>query len=64
MKPDPTKVQAISEIPTTIVTKQVFVVYWEHLRELLKADVHFQWNSAAENALTSIKRILLTQPVL
>ena len=27
------------------------------LRELLKADVHFQQNSAAENALTSIKRI-------
>ena len=34
------------------------------LRELMKANVHFQWNSAAENALTSIKRILSTQPVL
>ena len=34
------------------------------LRELLKVDVHFQWNSAAENALTSIKRILSTHPVL
>ena len=30
------------------------------LRELLKADMYFQWNSAAENALTSIKRVLST----
>ena len=34
------------------------------LRELIKTDVHFQWNSMAEDALTHIKKILSTQPVL
>jgi len=34
------------------------------VRELIKTDVHFQWNSAAEDALTRIKNILSTQPVL
>ena len=34
------------------------------LRELIKTDVHFQWNSMAEDALTHIKNILSTQPVL
>ena len=80
MKPDPTKVQAISEIPTPSDKSSVHcllgMIYFlaphipdmatilAPLRELLKADVHFQWNSAVENALTSIKRILSTQPVL
>ena len=80
MKPDPTKVQAISEIPTPSDKSSVrrllgminflaphipdMATILAPLRELLKADVHFQWNSAAENALTSIKRILSTQPVL
>ena len=34
------------------------------LRDLIKMDAHFQWNSAAEDALTCIKNILSAQPVL
>jgi len=36
------------------------------LRELIKANFYFHWNSAAEVALTRIKYIILlsTQPVL
>ena len=34
------------------------------LRELIKTDTEFQWNSAAEDALTHVKDVLSTQPVL
>ena len=61
MKPDPTKVQAISEIPTpsdkASVRQLLGMINFlaphipdmakivAPLRELLKADVHFQWIS-------------------
>ena len=80
MKPGPTKVQAISEMPTpndkASVRRLLGIINFlaphipdmativAPLRELIKTDVHFQWNSTAEDALTHIKKILSTQPVL
>ena len=34
------------------------------LRDLLKSDVHFHWNTQQEEALSKIKQILSTAPVL
>ena len=34
------------------------------LRELIKTDTHFQWNSAAEDALTQIKDVSVNTTVL
>ena len=80
MKPDPAKAQAISEMPTPSDKASVhhllgminflaphipdMAKILAPLRELLKTDVHFQWSSATEDALTSTKNILSTQPVL
>ena len=80
MKPDPMEVKAISEMPKpsdkASVRRLLGMINFlaphipdmakilAPLRELIKTDVHFQWNLAAENALTFIKNILSTQPVL
>ena len=80
MKPDPTKVQAICEMPVpndkASVHRLLRMINFlaphisdmanivAPLRELIKTDVHFQWNSAAEEALTRVKNILSTHPVL
>lgn len=80
MKPDPINVKAISAMPTPsdkvcvrcLLGMMNFLAphipdmakILVPLRELVKTDVHFQWNSAAEDALKSIKNILSTQPVL
>ena len=79
MKLDQTKVQAISEMPTPNDKASVchllgminflaphipdMAKIVAPLRELIKIDVHFQWNSMAEDALTHIKKILSSQPV-
>ena len=34
------------------------------LRDLLKVDVHFQWNTPAQTAIQQIKHILSSEPVL
>ena len=80
MRPDPSKIQAISEMPTPSDKASVrcllgminflaphvldMATIVAPLRELIKTDTHFQWNSAAEDALTHIKDVLSTQPVL
>ena len=80
MRPDSSKIQAISEMPTPSDKASVcrllgminflaphvpdMATIVAPLRELIKTDTHFQWNSAAEDALTHIKDVLSTQPVL
>ena len=80
MKPDPNKVQAIAEMPTpsdkAAVRRLLGMINFlaphipdmativSPLRDLIKMDAHFQWNSAAEDALTRVKNILSAQPVL
>ena len=80
MKPDPPKVKAITEIPVpqdkAAVRRLLGMINFlaSHipnmatitapLRELMRADVHFEWTSPAENALNQIKDILSTEPVL
>ena len=81
MRPDPSKIQAISDMPTpsdkTSVRRLLGMINFctphvpdmativAPLRELIKTDTHFQWNSAAEDTpLTHIKDVLSTQPVL
>ena len=80
MRPDPSKIQANSEMPTPSDKASVrrllgtinflaphlpdMATIVALLRELIKTDKHFQWNSAAEDALTHIKDALSTQPVL
>ena len=72
MKPNPITVQVICEIPTPSSKPSVcrllgminfltpYIPYMATivslLRELMKTDVHFQWNSAAEDALTAVKK--------
>ena len=81
MRPDPSKIQAISDMPTpsdkasvcrllgmiNFCTPHVpdMATIVAPLRELIKTDTRFQWNSAAEDTpLTHIKDVLSTQPVL
>ena len=80
MKPDPAKVNAITEMPVpedkAAVRRLLGMINFlaSHipnmatitalLRELIRADVHFEWTSPAENALNQIKDILSTEPVL
>ena len=80
MKPDPAKVRAIKEIPTPNDKAAVFRLLGminylaPHipniasistlLRDLIKADVHFQWNASAQKALELIRDTLLIEPVL
>ena len=77
MRPDPSKIQAISEMPTLSDKASVcrllgminflaphvsdMATIVAPLRELIKTDTCFQWNSAAEDALTHIKDVLSTQ---
>ena len=80
MKPDPSKVKAINDIPTPTdkadVRRLLGMINFlachipdmstttAPLRDLLKSDVHFHWNTQQEEALSKIKQILSTAPVL
>ena len=80
MKPDPDKVKAIVDIPTPTdkadVRRLLGMINFlaSHmpnmsattapLRDLLKNDVHFQWDSQHETALTKIKEVISSAPVL
>ena len=80
MKPDPAKVKAISEISTPFNKAAVHGLFvminflaahipnmasiTAPLHSLLRADVHFEWDHSAANALSQIKNILSTEPVL
>ena len=80
LKPDPDKVRAIMDIPTPTEKADVrrllgminflashipnMSTTTAPLRELLKADIHFQWDSQQEVALTKIKEVLSSAPVL
>ena len=80
MKPDPAKVTAIVEMPVpqdkaavrcllgmvNLLASHIpnMASITTPLRELMKADVHFEWSPSTENALNQIKDILSTQPVL
>ena len=80
MKPDPAKVKAIAEMPMLHNKAAVrrllgminflaahilnMVSITAPLRNLVQADVHFEWDHSAANALSQIKTILSTEPVL
>ena len=80
MKPDPAQVKAISEMPTphdkAAVRRLLGMINFlaayipnmasitAPLRSLVRADVHFEWDHLAANALSQIKNILSTKPVL
>ena len=80
MKPDPAKVQAINEMPTpndkAAVRRLLGMINYlaphipnmasicKPLRDLLKVDVHFQWDLPAQTAIQQIKNILSSEPVL
>ena len=79
-KPDPEKVRAIMDIPTSTEKADVrcplgminfltshipnMSITIAPLRNLLKTDVHFQWDLQHEAALTKIKEVLSSAPVL
>ena len=80
MKPDPAKVKAIAEMPTphdkAAVRRLLGMINFlaahipnmasitTPLCNLVKADVHFEWDHSAANALSQVKNILSTEPVL
>ena len=80
MKPDPAKVKAISEMPTphdkAAVRRLLGMINFlaahitnmasitAPLCNLVRADVHFKWDHSVANALSQIKNILSTEPVL
>ena len=80
MKPDPAKLTAINGMSTptdrTAVRRLLGMINFlachipdmstitAPLRDLLKTDVHFQWNSQHDAALSKIKHVLSTVPVL
>jgi len=80
MKPNPSKVQAIAQIPTPHDKSAVhhllgminflgphipnLAAVSTLLRELVKADVHFEWNFEAEKAWKDIKTIMATEKLL
>ena len=80
MKPDPAKVQAINEMPTpndkAAVRRLLGMINYlaphipnmasicKPLCDLLKVDVHFQWNTPAQTAIQQIKHILSSELVL
>ena len=80
MKPDPAKVLAINEMPTlndkAAVRRLLGMINYlaphipnmasicKPLRDLLKVDVYFQWNTPAQTAIQQIKHILSSEPVL
>ena len=80
MKPDPDKVKAIVDIPTPTDKPDVrrllgMINFLEShipnmsattapLRDLLKTDVHFQWDAQHEVALTKIKEVISSPSVL
>ena len=80
LKPDPAKVKAISEMPTSHDKAAVrcllgminflaahipnMASITAPLRNLVRANVHFEWDHSAANALSQIKNILSTEPVL
>ena len=80
MKPDPAKVRAIKEMPTpndkTAVRHLLGMINYlaphiqnmasicTPLRDLIKTDVHFQWDAPAQKALEQIKDTLTSEPVL
>ena len=80
MKPDPDKVKAIVDIPTPTdkadVRRLLGMINFlaSHipnmsattapLRDLLKTDVHFQWDLQHEAALSKIKEVISSAPVL
>lgn len=80
MKPDPDKVKAIVDIPTPTDKADVrhllgminflashipnMSATTAPLRDLLKTDIHFQWDSQHEAALTKIKEVISAAPVL
>ena len=80
MKPDPAKVRAIKDMPTPNNIAAVhpllgMIIYLPPqilnmasitypLRDLIKADVHFQSNASAQKALELIKDTLSTEVVL
>ena len=80
MKPDPDKVKAIVDIPTPTdkadVRQLLDMINFlasripnmsttiGRLRDLLKTDVHFQWDSHHETALIKIKEVISSAPVL
>ena len=80
MKPDPDKVRAIMDIPTPTEKADVrrllgminflashipnMSMTTAPLRDLLKTNVHFHWDLQHEAALTKIKEVLSSRPVL
>ena len=80
MKPDPAKVKAIAEMPTphdkAAVRHLLGMINFlaahipnmasitTPLCNLVKADVHFEWDHSAANVLSQVKNILSTEPVL
>ena len=80
MKPDPAKVRAIKEMPTpndkAAVRHLLGMINYlaphipnmasicTPLRDLIKTDVHFQWDAPAQKALEQIKDTLTSEPVL
>ena len=80
MKPDPDKVRVIVDIPTPTEKADVrhllgminflashipnMSTTTAPLRDLLKTNVHFHWNLQHEAALTKIKEVLSSIPVL
>ena len=80
MKPDPAKVRAIKDMPTpndiAAVRPLLGMINYLALQipnmasityplcDLIKADVHFQWNASAQKALELIKHTLSTKAVL
>jgi len=80
IKPDPSKFQAIAQMPTPHDKSAVrhllgminflgphipnLAAVSAPLRELVKADVHFEWNFEAEKAWKDIKTIMATKQLL
>ena len=80
VKPDPTKIMAISEMPTptdkSAVRRLLGMVNFlaNHipnvssitapLRDLVKTDVHFQWGPEQDKSLSQIKSLLADPPIL
>ena len=80
MKPDPTKVKAITEMATPTDKAGIrrllgMINFLAHhipnmsiitapLRSLLKSDVHFSWGPEQSAAMATVKQVLSTAPVL
>ena len=80
LKPDPAKIKGINEMPSPTCKQDLkrllgMLNYLQRfasnlseltapLRDLLKEDVHFQWDGAHEQTLTAIKKMISEAPVL